>query len=135
VVGRHQGAHFYTIGQRKGLGVGGKEEPLFVIGTNVDSNTIYVGMGDHHPGLSRKNLFIDAADVHWVRPDLSLKIGDEKTYLCRIRYRQTLQKATLSRTKEGLIISFDEPQKAIAAGQFAAWYDNNELIGSGIIGA
>ncbi len=135
LVGKHQGAHFYTIGQRKGLGVGGKEEPLFVIGTNVDSNTIYVGMGDHHPGLSRKNLFINAADVHWVRPDLSLKIGDEKTYLCRIRYRQPLQKATLLRTKEGLIISFDEQQKAIAAGQFAAWYDNNELIGSGIIGA
>ena len=135
LVGKHQGAHFYTIGQRKGLGVGGKEEPLFVIGTNVDSNTIYVGMGDHHPGLSRKRLFIQDSDVHWVRPDVSLNIGEERTYLCRIRYRQSLQKATLSRTQEGLIISFNEPQKAIAAGQFAAWYDGNELIGSGIISA
>lgn len=133
VVGTHQGAHFYTIGQRKGLGVGGKVEPLFVIATDVHTNTIYVGMGDHHPGLSRKGLFIDAKETHWVRPDLALKVGEQKRFLCRIRYRQPLQKATITAVENGLILSFDEPQKAIAAGQFAAWYDGEELIGSGVI--
>ena len=135
IVGKHQGAHFYTIGQRKGLGVGGKVEPLFVIGTDVVSNSIYVGMGDHHPGLSRKGLFIASSDVHWVRPDLALNVNETRNYLCRIRYRQPLQKASLTRTALGLEVVFEKPQKAIAAGQFAAWYDGDELIGSGIISA
>lgn len=132
-VGNHQGAHFYTIGQRKGLGVGGKEEPLFVISTNVDTNTIYVGMGDEHPGLKRNGLQINNQDVHWVRPDLRLNIGETMDCLCRIRYRQPLQNAKLVQKEEGLFIEFDNPQKAIAAGQFAAWYIDNELIGSGVI--
>lgn len=132
-VGNHQGAHFYTIGQRKGLGVGGKEEPLFVISTNVDTNTIYVGMGDEHPGLKRNGLQINNQDVHWVRPDLRLNIGETMDCLSRIRYRQPLQNAKLVQKEEGLFIEFDNPQKAIAAGQFAAWYIDNELIGSGVI--
>jgi tRNA-specific 2-thiouridylase len=133
VVGEHQGAHFYTIGQRKGLGVGGKVEPLFVIATDVDTNSIYVGMGDNHPGLKRHGLRINPADIHWVRPDMVLKNGEQMKCMCRIRYRQPLQKATLTKTEQGLFILFDEPQKAVAAGQFAAWYMDNELIGSGVI--
>lgn len=133
IVGMHQGAHFYTIGQRKGLGVGGKSEPLFVISTDVKTNTIYVGMGDNHPGLSRSSLFISEKDSHWVRPDFTMQLGDEKRFLARIRYRQPLQQVTIKSLENGLVLRFDQPQKAIAAGQFAAWYDGDELIGSGVI--
>ncbi len=133
VVGKHQGAHFYTIGQRRGLNVGGKAEPLFVIGINIEYNQVFVGQGSNHPGLYRKALFIQNDEIHWVRPDMALKEGEEKDFLVRIRYRQPLQKAKLIRREEGLFIVFDEPQKSITAGQFAAWYLNDELIGSGVI--
>jgi tRNA-specific 2-thiouridylase len=132
-VGRHQGAHYFTVGQRKGLGVGGKEEPLFVIGTDTQSNKIYVGQGDAHPGLYRKALRITGEDIHWIRPDLRLSVGESRDYLCRIRYRQPLQEATLHQKEEGLYIEFNEAQRGIARGQFAAWYDGEECIGSGAI--
>lgn len=131
--GEHNGAHFYTIGQRKGLNIGGKELPLFVIGTNVDKNVIYVGQGKEHPGLYRKALFIDKKEIHWVRPDLMMDVGETQPFDVRIRYRQPLQKGTLHMKEEGLYIVFDEPQRAISAGQFAAWYRNGEVIGSGAI--
>ncbi len=132
-VGKHRGAHFFTIGQRKGLQVGGKVEPLFVIATDVDKNRIYVGQGQSHPGLFRSGLFILESDIHWVRPDLTMKIDEKRNYMVRIRYRQALEKATLHRTAEGMYLTFDKPQRGIAAGQFAAWYDNGELLGSGVI--
>lgn len=132
-VGTHRGAHYFTIGQRKGLLVGGKEEPLFVIATDVVSNTIYVGMGEQHPGLNRKVLFIPARDIHWLRPDQAMNAGEERRYVVRIRYRQPLQSATLIRRMEGLYIVFDGLQKGITPGQFAAWYDGDELLGSGVI--
>lgn len=132
-VGRHQGAQFLTIGQRKGLNVGGMVKPLFVIATDVDNNIVYTGQGDDHPGLNRKALFIDENDIHWVRPDMELKLNDKHDFLVRIRYRQPLQKACLYRFEEGLFILFDKPQRGITPGQFAAWYDNEELIGSGVI--
>jgi len=132
-VGDHNGAHFYTIGQRKGLKMGGFAEPMFVIGTDTHENIIYMGMGENHPGLYRKGLFITNADEHWVRPDLKLKIGESRNYLSRIRYRQQLEPCTLHKKEEGLYIIFDRPQKAITPGQFAAWYDGEELIGSGVI--
>jgi tRNA-specific 2-thiouridylase len=131
--GEHNGAHFYTIGQRKGLGVGGHVEPLFVIATDVSNNIVYVGEGQNHPGLLRKALRIDAPDLHWVRPDCEMQVGEERPYLVRIRYRQPLQKATLHRRKEALYIVFEKPQRGITPGQFAAWYNNDELIGSGVI--
>lgn len=132
-VGEHQGAQFYTIGQRKGLNVGGKAEPLFVIATDIDENIVYVGMGQNHPGLFRKALFITSNEVHWVRPDLKLSIGQHIELMVRIRYRQPLQKATLYSKDEGIYIVFNEPQRGITAGQFASWYDGEELIGSGVI--
>lgn len=132
-VGTHRGAHYFTIGQRKGLLVGGKEEPLFVIATDVLSNTIYVGMGEQHPGLNRKALFIPARDIHWLRPDQAMNAGEERRYVVRIRYRQPLQSATLIQRMEGLYIVFDGLQKGITPGQFAAWYDGDELLGSGVI--
>lgn len=132
-VGEHQGAQFYTIGQRKGLNVGGKAEPLFVIATDIDENIVYVGMGQNHPGLFRKALFINSNEVHWVRPDLKLSIGQHIELMVRIRYRQPLQKATLYSKNEGIYIVFNEPQRGITAGQFASWYDGEELIGSGVI--
>lgn len=134
VVGEHNGAHFYTIGQRKGLNIGGKPLPLFIIDTNTNDNVIYTGQGEDHPGLLRKGLFVTKDDIHWVREDLALKIGKEVSYLARIRYRQKLDNATLYMREDGLYIIFDVPQKAIAAGQFVAWYDGEELIGSGVIG-
>jgi len=133
VVGEHNGAHFYTIGQRKGLGVGGNVEPLFVIDTNVEDNTIYVGQGKAHPGLFRYALKVAQEDIHWVREDLSLEPRETKTVWARIRYRQALQQATLFQTEEALYISFQDPQSAITSGQFVAWYQDEELIGSGVI--
>ena len=132
-VGKHQGAHFFTIGQRKGLNVGGKEEPLFVIGTDVEDNRVYVGQGQSHPGLYRRGLRIIPEEIHWVRKDLIMAPGDKRDYLVRIRYRQPLQKATLHQTESGLYIIFKKLQRGIAAGQFAAWYDSDELVGSGVI--
>ena len=133
VVGEHQGAHYFTVGQRKGLDVGGTPEPLFVIGTDVTNNIIYTGQGKSHPGLFRRTLFIKEDELHWVRPDLALEIGEEMAVEARIRYRQPLQKATLYRVEGGLFIDFAEEQEAITEGQFAAWYLGEELIGSGVI--
>jgi len=133
IVGRHQGAHFFTKGQRKGLGVGGKVEPLFVIETDVENNVVYTGQGHSHPGLLRKALFISNEELHWVRRDLELKNGESLSVLARIRYRQPLQKAIIHKVESGLYIEFEEYQSAISEGQFAAWYLDDELIGSGVI--
>lgn len=133
VVGEHNGAHFYTIGQRKGLNIGGQPKPLFVIGTDTEHNIIYMGMGEDHPGLYRKGLFVPNEDEHWVREDLKLAVGESRNYLARIRYRQPLEPCTLHKKEEGLYIIFERPQKAITPGQFSAWYADDELIGSGVI--
>jgi len=133
VVGEHNGAHYYTIGQRKGLKMGGQPKPLFVIGTDTSTNTIYMGMGEDHPGLFRKGLFIPTTDEHWVREDLKLSAGESKKISARIRYRQPLVPCTIHKEVKGLYLIFDNPQKAITPGQFAAWYEGDELIGSGVI--
>lgn len=133
VVGEHNGAHFYTIGQRKGLNIGGQPKPLFVIGTDTEHNILYMGMGEDHPGLYRKGLFVPNEDEHWIREDLKLSVGESKKFLARIRYRQPLESCTLHKKEEGLYIIFERPQKAITPGQFAAWYEGDELIGSGVI--
>lgn len=133
LVGKHNGAHYYTIGQRKGLGVGGTELPLFVIDTDVQKNIVYVGQGDHHKGLYRRALFISNSDTHWIREDLTLKTGGSLACKVRIRYRQPLENATLYKKEEGIYISFNNPQRGITPGQFAAWYIEDELIGSGVI--
>ncbi|MEM6767009.1 MAG: tRNA 2-thiouridine(34) synthase MnmA [Bacteroidota bacterium] len=133
VVGTHMGAHYFTIGQRKGLHVGGKPEPLFVIDTDTEENIIYVGMGDTHPGLNREGLFIPIEDAHWVRLDLAMNPGESRDFLVRIRYRQTLQQATLHMQTDGLHITFAQAQRGVTPGQFAAWYQEDELVGSGVI--
>ncbi|RZJ54465.1 MAG: tRNA 2-thiouridine(34) synthase MnmA, partial [Flavobacterium sp.] len=133
VVGKHPGAHYFTIGQRKGLNVGGTKEPLFIIATDVTTNTIYTGQGHTHPGLFRKALFIQENEIHWIREDMQLNDGQTMEAMVRIRYRQPLQKATLHKFDNGMYISFEEPQSAITEGQFAAWYIADELIGSGVI--
>ncbi len=131
-VGTHNGAHFFTIGQRKGLAVGGTKEPLFVLATDVEENIIYVGESKAHAGLYRSALWIEQKDIHWIRTDLIPQ--KPMVVQARIRYRQPLTKATLYSTDKGLYLVFDKPQSAIAAGQFAAWYLDDELIGSGVIG-
>lgn len=133
VVGQHNGAHFFTVGQRRGLGVGGHVESLFVVGTDVESNIVYVGEGHEHAALNRPALFIRREELHWVRPDLAMNNGEERAYLVRIRYRQPLQKARLYGREEGMYVVFAEPQRGITPGQFAAWYDGEELVGSGVI--
>ena len=133
VVGQHDGAHFFTIGQRKGLHVGGTVEPLFVIDTDTEKNIIYVGEGHAHPGLFRRTLFVKKEDIHWIRTDLALSLHQSMEAMVRIRYRQPLQKATLYLNDSGLYIDFITPQSAITSGQFAAWYIEDELIGSGEI--
>lgn len=134
-IGEHNGAHFYTIGQRKGLGIGGRKESLFIIGTDVESNTIYVGEGDSHPGLYRRALRIEHDEMHWIDPAKAMKSGESRHFDVRIRYRQPLQGATLTIRDDAAYILFDEPQRGITAGQFAAWYDGDELVGSGVITA
>ena len=132
-IGTHNGAHFYTIGQRKGLGIGGRKESLFILATDVKENVIYVGEGDAHPGLWRPALQIAPSEIHWCDPANAMQEGEIRRYAVRIRYRQPLQQATLYRRAEGLFIRFDEPQRGITSGQFAAWYAGDELVGSGVI--
>lgn len=133
VIGKHQGAQFFTIGQSKGLGIGGHKESCFIISREMENNIIFVGEGRNFPGLFRKALKIDNSEVHWVREDLKLKDGESMEVMARIRYRQTLEKATIYQFKEGFFMEFENPQSAIAEGQFAAWYLEDELIGSGVI--
>ena len=133
VKGSHQGAHFFTIGQRKGLAVGGTPDPLFVVDTDVNENIVFVGQGKEHPGLFRKALKVTEAATHWVRPDLKLKAGETLEVMAQIRYRQSLEKARLHATEKFLYVVFENKQSAITAGQFVAWYSGNELIGSGVI--
>lgn len=133
VVGEHDGAHYFTKGQRKGLGVGGTVEPLFVIDTDVKENIIYTGQGKQHPGLYRRGLLVKPNDIHWVREDMRLDLGEQMEVMARIRYRQPLEKATLFQEKEGLFVLFNQPQSAIAEGQFVAWHQGEELLGSGVI--
>ncbi|MDX1544432.1 MAG: tRNA 2-thiouridine(34) synthase MnmA [Christiangramia sp.] len=133
VVGKHQGAHYFTKGQRKGLAVGGTPEPLFVIDTNVDENIIYTGQGKDHPGIYRKALFIEQDEVHWIRRDLAIRNDEEIKVKARIRYRQSLQDATLHQTENGMYVVFEEAQASITEGQFVAWYNEDELLGSGVI--
>jgi len=133
IVGEHQGAHYFTKGQRKGLHVGGTKEPLFVIDTDVKDNVIYTGQGKAHPGLYRRTLFVIEQEIHWVRTDLALNIDEKLEVKARIRYRQKLQDATLYRVEGGMYVDFKEMQSAITEGQFVAWYLEDELIGSGVI--
>ena len=133
VIGEHNGAHYYTIGQRKGLNIGGFVEPLFVLAIDVIRNIVYVGEGKEHPGLYRPGLFIFAEELHWIRPDRALKPGEECSFLVRIRYRQPLEKATMFMEENGAYLLFDEEQRGVTAGQFAALYDGDELVGSGVI--
>ncbi len=133
VVGTHQGAHYFTKGQRKGLAVGGTKEPLFVIETDVNQNVIYTGEGKNHKGLYRNVLFVNNAEEHWIREDLKLKPHESMDVQARIRYRQPLEKATLHKVENGLFVEFKNPQSAIQEGQFVAWYQEEELLGSGVI--
>jgi len=133
VVGQHQGAHYFTIGQRKGLGVGGTPEPLFIIDTDTKNNIVYTGQGDQHNGLYRKGLFVRNEDIHWIRDDLRLHSDSEMHCEARIRYRQDLEKAVIYQRSNGLYVIFDKLQRGITPGQFVAWYLEDELLGSGII--
>ncbi len=133
VIGKHQGAHYFTVGQSKGLGIGGHKESCFLISRDIEKNIVFVGEGRNFPGLFRSALKIENSEVHWVREDLRLQNGESMKVQARIRYRQTLEEATLYQFEEGLFIEFENPQSAIAEGQFAAWYDGEELLGSGVI--
>ena len=133
VIGEHRGAHYFTVGQRKGLQVGGTGKPLFVIATDTIQNVIYTGLGEEHPGLNRYGLFVKLDQIHWIRKDLALQVGMHAVYAARIRYRQALSKATLIQRENGLYVVFEKAQKGIAAGQFVAWYQGEECIGSGTI--
>ena len=133
VIGKHQGAQFFTIGQSKGLGIGGHKESCFIIDRDMENNILFVGEGKNFPGLYRKSLKINNDEVHWVREDLRLKNGESMNVKARIRYRQPLEDAVLYQYKEGFFIEFENPQSAIAEGQFAAWYQGEELLGSGVI--
>ena len=133
IVGKHDGAQFYTIGQRKGLNIGGHKDSLFVIETDIPNNIIYVGEGHTHKGLSRSCLRVAPEEIHWIRQDLKMSVNEIRRYKVRIRYRQPLQDATVIMRANGMYILFDQPQRGITPGQFAVWYDKDEMIGSGVI--
>jgi tRNA-specific 2-thiouridylase len=133
IIGTHNGAHFFTIGQRKGMNIGGHKEALFVISTDVEKNIVYVGEGQGHPGLYRKGLFIRSEEIHWIRTDLEMSPGECREYMVRIRYRQPLQMAKIYRKNDGMYVIFNKLQRGIAPGQFAAWYEGDEVMGSGVI--
>jgi len=134
VIGRHEGAQFYTIGQRKGLGIGGHEQPVFVLATDIERDVIFVGEGESHKGMTRSCLRVAPEEIHWIRPSESMAVGEQRRYRVRIRYRQPLQEATLLMRENGLYIVFDQPQRSITAGQFAVWYAaDGEMVGSGVI--
>ena len=133
IVGKHDGAQFYTIGQRKGLNIGGHKDSIFVIETDIPNNIIYVGEGHTHKGLSRSCLRVTPDEIHWIRPDLAMSEGEIRRYKVRIRYRQPLQDATVIMRSNGLYMIFDTPQRGITPGQFAVWYDGDEMVGSGVI--
>ena len=133
IVGKHDGAQFYTIGQRKGLNIGGHKDSIFVIETDIPDNIIYVGEGHTHKGLSRSCLRVAPDEIHWIRPDLTMSEGEIRRYKVRIRYRQPLQDATVIMRSNGLYMIFDTPQRGITPGQFAVWYDGDEMVGSGVI--
>lgn len=135
IIGEHDGAQFYTIGQRRGLAVGGHADSVFVISTDIPSNIIYVGEGHNHKGLQRRCLRIAPDEIHWIRPDLTMKVGESRRYMVRIRYRQPLEPATLVMRDNGLYVIFDNPQRGITPGQFAVWYTeaDQEMLGSGVI--
>ena len=132
-IGQHNGAYYYTVGQRKGLNIGGFREPLFVIETDVSENIIYVGMGESHPALFKKALFVSANEIHWIREDLKINENQKLKVDFRIRYRQPLQSGTIYSFKKGLYILFDSPISSVTSGQFVSWYIDDELIGSGTI--
>lgn len=132
-IGKHDGAHYFTVGQRKGINIGGYKKPLFVLATNSEKNILYVGEGQDHPGLHRKGLLVKDEDIHWIRPDMQMGKGENRVYDVRIRYRQPLEKAKLFRREQGIYIIFERLQRGIAPGQFAAWYSGDELLGSGVI--
>lgn len=146
VIGEHSGAHFYTRGQRRGLQIGGKPLPLFVLDTDVLENIVFVGQGDDHPALYSAGLFVKSEEAHWVRPDLQQAVlehgvgnSDQPRLLCRIRYRQELVGCRLNRWEEGngpmggYQVLFDAPLKSVTAGQFVAVYNNDEIVFSGVI--
>ena len=132
-IGEHHGAYYYTVGQRKGLNIGGFSEPLFVLETDVSKNLIYVGMGESHPALYKKALFVKSNEIHWIREDLKINENETMNVEFRIRYRQPLQSGTIYRFKKGLYILFDKPISSVTSGQFVSWYIDDELIGSGTI--
>ncbi len=133
VIGKHQGAQYYTIGQSKGLGIGGHKESCFIVSRDMENNIIFVGEGKNFPGLFRNALKIDNSEVHWIREDLRLKNSESMQVLARIRYRQALEKATIYQFEDGFFMEFENPQSAIAEGQFASWYVGDECLGSGVI--
>ncbi|MFN3951322.1 MAG: tRNA 2-thiouridine(34) synthase MnmA [Thermaurantimonas sp.] len=133
VVGQHNGAQYFTIGQRKGLGLGGMKHPPFVIGIDVQHNVLYVGEGEFHKGLYRSALKMNNSSLNWIVPDEQLLPGQSKEFKCRIRYRQQLESARLFTFDEWSYLLFDRPQKSITPGQFAVWYDGDYLVGSGVI--
>ena len=133
IIGQHHGAHFFTIGQRKGLSIGGYKDPLFVISTNTSSNEIYVGEGKSHPGLLKKVLKIKYSEINWVNNTYNYLILRDLELKARIRYRQKLQDINVEKFEDNLYVKFKEFQSAITPGQFVAIYQKNQLIASGVI--
>lgn len=131
VIGKHDGLMYYTLGQRKGLGIGGigTGEPWFVADKDLEKNILYVAQGENHPALYAYGL--KATEIHWVSEK-----AKPKTFKCnaKFRYRQKDQEVTVIVDEDNnCTVIFDEPQKAITPGQAVVFYDGEVCLGGGII--
>ena len=130
VVGRHTGASYYTIGQRKGLRLGGQGEPWFVVGKDITRNVVYVERGEFHPALYSDCL---------TATDLEFTLGEFNRLLpfrcsAKIRYRQKDQSCTISKIENGKIwVEFDEAQRAITPRQSIVFYEGENCFGGAMI--
>ncbi len=131
-LGKHNGLMYYTMGQRKGLGIGGlhnaDETPWYVVGKDLDNNILIVAQGQDHPRLYHNTL--ETSHIHWINDSESAVTG----CTAKIRYRQADQQCTLENPSEDRhIIHFEQPQRAITPGQSIVFYKDEVCLGGGVI--
>lgn len=126
--GYHDGLMYHTLGQRKGLGIGGPGEPWFVVGKDLNTNTLIVAQGGDHPALYSEGL--EATEVSWVAGEPP---AARFTCTAKFRYRQPDQEVTVNLTETGCRVEFHQPQRAITPGQAVVFYDGEKCLGGGTI--
>lgn len=127
ILGQHDGTCFYTLGQRKGMGIGGPGEAWFVVAKNFEKNEVILAQGEDHPALYADGL--TAVELNW------LKSAPTGTFKCKakVRYRQPERPCTVTVMDQMVKVVFDQPERAMTPRQSIVFYDGEECIGGGII--